>query len=278
MAKGLVNRIIPFSCVDGPGNRTAIFLQGCNFNCLYCHNPETINSCINCGICTAHCPYNSLSIDNGKVIWDKKQCEKCDTCLRICPHTSSPKALLMDTEEILTEVRRVRSFIKGITVSGGECMLQADFLLSLFREIKKMGLTTFVDTNGSVPFWEHRSLLDLMDMAMVDVKAFDPVEHKKLTGMDNATVLKNVEFLGSIGKLYEIRTVIVPDILDNYYNVDAASKFLAKANPSIKYKLIKYRQLGVRKEILQSRTPDDIMMNELAEIAKSNGCNNIVIT
>lgn len=278
MAKGMINRIIPFSCVDGPGNRTAIFLQGCNFNCLYCHNPETINNCIDCGICAAHCPYGALSMDKGKVIWDRSQCEKCDTCIRVCPHTSSPKILLMDAEEVMEEVRKVRSFIKGITVSGGECMLQADFLLDLFTKAKKIGLTTFADTNGSVPFWEHEKLLSVMDMAMVDVKAYDPLEHKKLTGKDNAIVLKNVEFLGSIGKLYEIRTVIVPDLLDNYYSVDAASKLLAKVDPSVRYKLIKYRQLGVRKELLQSRTPDDIMMNELADIAKSNGCNNIVIT
>ena len=141
-----------------------------------------------------------------------------------------------------------------------------------------MGLTTFIDTNGSIPFWEHEELLSVMDMAMVDVKAFDPIEHKKLTGMDNTTVLKNVEFLGSIGKLYEIRTVIVPDVLDNYFNVDATSKLLAKINPSVRYKLIKYRPLGVRKEIVESRTPADAMMNELAEIGKSNGCMNIVIT
>lgn len=278
MAKGIVNRIIPFSCVDGPGNRTAIFLQGCNFNCLYCHNPETINICRNCGICVRNCPYQALSITNGNVVWDKHQCQKCDICLKSCPYDSSPKAIWMDTKEIVAEVSKVRSFLNGITVSGGECMLQTDLLFSLFTEIKKMGLTTFVDTNGSIPFWEYQELLTVMDKAMVDVKAFDPIEHKKLTGMDNEIVLKNVEFLGHIGKLYEIRTVIVPDILDNYFNVDSTSKFLAKINPSVRYKLIKYRPQGVRKEIMESRTPTASMMEELAKLAKSNGCTDVVIT
>lgn len=278
MNKGLVNRIIPFSCVDGPGNRTAIFLQGCNFNCQYCHNPETINICRNCQICVKNCPYEALTIKYGSVVWNHQQCQKCDICLKTCPHNSSPKALWMDTEEIVAEVRKVRSFIQGITVSGGECMLQSEFLLSLFTEMKKLGLTTFIDTNGSIPFWENKELLSVTDMAMVDIKAYKSMEHQKLTGMENETIFKNVEYLGNLGKLYEIRTVIVPDLLDNYFNVDATSKFLAKVNPWVRYKLIKYRPLGVRRDVMTSRTPADSMMHELEAIAKSNGCKDIVIT
>lgn len=278
MAKGIVNRIIPFSCVDGPGNRTAIFLQGCNFNCLYCHNPETITLCRSCGDCVKKCPYQALSYRKGAVIWDEQLCQKCDLCLKTCTYNSSPKARWMEVDEIVAEVRKVRSFIQGITVSGGECMLQADFLLSLFTEMKKLGLTTFVDTNGSIPFWEHEELMRVMDMAMVDVKAYDPVEHMQLTGMDNEIVQKNVKYLGKLGKLYEIRTVIVPELLNNTYNVDATSKLLASINPTIRYKLIKYRAFGVRKELLQSRAPNDEYMNELAEIVKRNGCRNVVIT
>jgi YjjW family glycine radical enzyme activase len=184
----------------------------------------------------------------------------------------------MEVDEIVAEIRKVRSFIQGITVSGGECMLQADFLFSLFTEIKKLGLTTFIDTNGSIPFWEYEDLMVVTDMAMVDVKACDPVEHKKLTGMDNEIVRKNIEYLVGLGKLYEIRTVIVPDLLNNTYNVDFASKLLASINPTIRYKLIKYRSFGVREELLKSRTPKDDYMNELAEIAKQNGCRDVVIT
>jgi pyruvate-formate lyase-activating enzyme len=116
------------------------------------------------------------------------------------------------------------------------------------------------------------------DMAMVDVKAYDPVDHKKLTGMDNEIVRKNIDYLGGLGKLYEIRTVIVPDLLNNTYNVDSASKLLASINPTIRYKLIKYRSFGVREELLKSRTPKDDYMIELAEIAKQNGCRDVVIT
>ena len=233
MIKGLVNRIIPFSSVDGPGNRTAIFLQGCNFNCLYCHNPETINS--------------------------------------------SPKALSMTVEEVVSEIEKNKVFISGITVSGGECTLQSEFLTELFTEVKKLGLTCFVDTNGSIPLWEHEDLVAVMDMAMVDIKSYENKEHKMLTGMENTTVIENVKYLAKLKKIYEIRTVVVPQVLDNYNNVHKISKFIATLDPDIRYKLIKYRQLGVRSEMISSYTPGDKAMKELEMIAVNNGCRNIVL-
>jgi pyruvate formate lyase activating enzyme len=277
MIRGLVNRIIPFSCVDGPGNRTAIFLQGCNFNCLYCHNPETINVCNNCGDCVSACHYNALQSISSKVIWERKSCSSCDECIKICKRNSSPKPLSMTVEEVIGEIEKNKLFISGITVSGGECTLQSEFLTELFKEVKKLGLTCFVDTNGSIPLWEHEDLVDVMDMAMVDMKSYDNEEHKILTGMGNDTVIENVKYLAKLNKIYEIRTVIVPEVLDNYNNVDKISKLIANLNPEIRYKLIKFRQLGVRRDMVNSYTPKDKTMKELEGIAINNGCRNIVL-
>jgi pyruvate formate lyase activating enzyme len=277
MIKGLVNRIIPFSSVDGPGNRTAIFLQGCNFNCLYCHNPETINVCNNCGACIGACHYKALQTKFSNVVWDKTVCSKCDECIKICKRNSSPRALNMTVEEVIKEIEKNKFFISGITVSGGECTLQSEFLTDLFREVKKLGLTCFVDTNGSIPLWEHKELVDVMDMAMVDIKSYDNEEHKRLTGMGNAIVIENVKYLAKLNKIYEIRTVIVPEVLDNYHNVDEISKLIVSLNPNIRYKLIKYRQLGVRGEMINSYTPKDETMKKLGDIATNNGCKNIVV-
>lgn len=274
--KAIVNRILPFSSVDGPGNRTVIFLQGCNFNCLYCHNPETINTCNNCGSCVKACKYNALSMEGGKIIWDKALCENCDACLKHCPHSSSPKALEMTLEQVLIEIRKTRSFISGITVSGGECTLQSQFLLELFIEVKKMGLTTFVDTNGSTPLYKNEALLKAMDMAMLDVKSFKEEEHKMLTGMSNLVVLENLKELAIQNKLYEVRTVIVPETLENYLTVDKVSKQIAKLNPDIRYKIIKYRTNGVRTGMLNSYTPSEEIIKELIALANGNGCNNVI--
>lgn len=276
MTKGYVNRILPFSSVDGPGNRMVIFLQGCNFDCLYCHNPETINYCINCGICAYECPYNALSIINNKVIWDEKYCKNCDLCIKTCPNSSSPKVKLMTVDEVMDFVRKIKSFISGITISGGECTLQYNFVSKIFKKTKEIGLTTFLDSNGYIPLNNLRLLVENMDMAMIDLKSFDRDEHLKLTGKDNEIVIENVKYLAKINKLYEVRTVIVPDILDNYYNVDNISKLIANLNPNIRYKLIKYRPIGVR-EGIYSYIPDDELMEKLFNIASKNGCKNVIL-
>ncbi|RKD27524.1 glycine radical enzyme activase, YjjW family [Caminicella sporogenes DSM 14501] len=277
MVKGIVNKIIPFSSVDGPGNRTAIFLQGCNFNCLYCHNPETINICSNCGICVQACPYGALEKADGKVIWDYKSCQNCDICIRACPNDSSPKIREMSVEDVLKEINKVKEFISGITVSGGECTLQYDFVTALFNQARKLGLSTFLDTNGFISLKDKYELINSMDMAMVDIKSYNAKEHIMLTGKDNKTVLDNVKYLGEIGKLYEVRTVIVPEILDNYFNVDNISKFIASINPYIRYKIIKYRPVGVRMDLIKSYVPSDDIMNELSDIAYKNGCKNVIV-
>ena len=92
MLRAPVNKIIPQSSVDGPGNRTAIFFQGCNFSCHYCHNPETIHLCQNCGTCVADCPVGALQKDEaGTVCWDPALCVGCDTCIKVCPTSPPPR-------------------------------------------------------------------------------------------------------------------------------------------------------------------------------------------
>lgn len=274
---GYVNKIIPFSNVDGEGNRMAIFLQGCNYNCLYCHNPETINRCVNCGECVSVCEYGALTMVNGKVEYNIDKCVNCDCCVAICKRNSSPKITKITASELLEKIEKVKYFISGITVSGGECTLQRDFLKELFTEVKKLGLTTFIDTNGSIPIYEDKELLEVTDKTMIDLKAFKPEENKILTGMINDTVIENIKELGKLDKIYEIRTVVVPGVLDNKYTVDMGSKLLAEINPNIQYKLIKYRPMGVRKELLETTVPTNDYMKELEAIVKSNGCLNTII-
>ena len=241
--KGIVNKIIPFSNVDGPGNRLSIFFQGCNFDCLYCHNPETI-----------------------EVFGEKNIPEEIS---------------VMTVDDILREITEVEPFISGITVSGGECSLQWKFLTELFTEVKKKWkrLTCFVDSNGSVPLWteDKKEFVEILDKVMIDIKAYDKKDHMLMVGMDNENVIKNFKYLVEIDKIYEVRTVIVPEIIDNEKTVDNISKLIAHYNKDIKYKLIKYRQNGVRRDVLVSYTPDDDYMNKLKKIALKNGLGSVVI-
>lgn len=277
MQKVLVNKIIPFSSVDGPGNRTGIFLQHCNFNCAYCHNPETINLCVNCGACVETCPVNALSMVEGKVVWNKSKCVNCDTCIKTCSHCSSPKTTMMTVDEVMNEIEKYAPFIEGITTSGGECTLAEDFLIELFKKAKEKGLTCFVDSNGSNLFSEMPELLSVTDKVMLDVKAWSKDMHEKYIAKDNSNVLSNLRFLLEHDKMYEVRTVIVPGMLNNEETVDNVSRVIAEINPDVRYKIIKYRPMGVRSVMNGIKTPSNEYIDSLKAICEKNGCRNIVI-
>ncbi len=290
MEKAAINKKIEFSNVDGPGNRMSIFFQGCNYKCLYCHNPETIKHCNNCGVCIGVCKEKSLAWVDGKVIWDKIKCIGCDQCIKNCLRKSSPKTTTYTVKELIKEVKKLEGFISGVTVSGGEATLNYDFIKEFFIEVKKLELTTFVDTNGSLDLSDERykGFVEVTDKFMLDVKVWNNDRHKLLTGKSNKNVKRNLEFLGELGKLYEVRTVVVPKIIDNEETVRNVSRILGRLNRNqvgepIIYKLIKYRKIGVNKNILEDEllgvdTPSDDEMMKLLEIAKSKGVENIVIT
>lgn len=237
MKKAIINKIINSSVVDGPGNRMAIFFQGCNFNCMYCHNPETIK--------------NSMTDDT----------------------------LMMSIEDIIQEIKKSKPFIRGITVSGGECTLNADFVKELFKEVKKLNLSTMIDSNGSYDFHKDHELMKYTDGVMLDIKVFDREEHKKLTGKYNDMVLKNAVYLAKIGKLYEIRTVVVPDLLSNKETIEKTANLLKQyiKENNIKYKIIKYRPLGVREEYRKFKVPSDEQMEELKNIALNSGFEEVIV-
>lgn len=294
--KALVNKIIPFSAVDGPGNRTSVFLQGCNINCLYCHNPETRKVCIGCGQCIEACPSGALSwnTEDGSrpsakvgeekrtspfLRYDPEKCTLCDTCIHVCRYDASPRILELTPEETFEKIARQIPFIRGVTVSGGECTLYPEYLTELFSICKDNGLNTLLDSNGTLDFKEYPDLLAVTDGVMLDIKAFSEEDHKKVTGFSNRKILENAKYLASIGKLFEIRTVIVPGLFDGEATVREASAML---NPyqsvhKIQYKIIAYRPMGVRKEYAGFPVPDEGYLTKLADIARSEGMEKIVI-
>ncbi len=279
MIKAPVNKIIPSSVVDGPGNRTAIFFQSCNFNCRYCHNPETINMCLNCGKCVETCPVGALRICDGKVIWDWQKCVQCDTCIKTCQNNASPKVRYMSAEEIWQQVEGNLPFIRGITVSGGECTLQADLVRELFVIAKSHGLGTLLDSNGSYDFRNYPELLEVSDGVMLDVKADNDQRHRWLTCQSIDRVLDNLEYLASIDKLEEIRTVCIPEVLNSEETIRVAGRILKPylEKKDIRYKLIKFRHYGVRQAYRDYPEPTPEYMNELKQLAEEQGFRNIVI-
>ena len=240
-----VNRIVPFSAVDGPGNRTAVFLQGCPFNCLYCHNPETIHLCRDCGACVKTCPAGALTLGgDGAVHWDSAACVQCDTCIRTCPHDASPKVRWMTVEELMGELSRSMPYIRGISTSGGECTLQNEFLIELFTEVRKLGKTCLIDSNGSFDFEKDPRVLQVSEGVMLDVKAVEKSWSDQLISYPRDTVLRNLDYLLRVGKLYEVRTVILPD--RDRENEETVRFVADKIRDGCFYNIIRYRPFGVR--------------------------------
>ena len=285
-----VNKIIPFSSVDGPGNRTAVFVQGCNFNCHYCHNPETRAVCISCGDCVATCPTGALTLSvEGLVLFDPVKCVGCDTCIHTCTHDASPRIRYMNAEEVYAEVKRNVPFIRGVTVSGGECTFYPAFLHDLAVLAKRDGLGFLLDSNGTYDFEaDPAELLSVIDGVMLDIKAYDAADHRAVTDVDNALVLKNMRFLADRGQLYEVRTVIVPELFDTEKTIVDTARALqpylsrqkhwpANEGTSIRYKIIKYRPFGVREAYRSFTPPTDAWLEHLADLARSEGMTDIVI-
>ncbi|MBU0927020.1 MAG: YjjW family glycine radical enzyme activase [Spirochaetes bacterium] len=279
VARGVVAKILPFSAVDGPGNRAVVFLQGCDFDCRYCHNPETRAACIHCGECVPACPARALSIAPGPglVSWDPARCTGCGACVAACRHDSSPKARLMEPAEVLSALSRYRPFLSGITVTGGECGLQPEFLEALLRESRAAGLPGLVDTNGSADYAALPGLVEAAEGFMLDVKAWDEAEHRALTGVSNSAVIASLRFLLSVGKLSEVRTVVAPGLLDAEETVGGVSAIVAASGRAVRYKLIRFRPQGVRAAWRDIPTPDDATMASLAAIARGAGLRDVVV-
>lgn len=278
MAKATVNKIISFSCVDGPGNRSAVFLQGCGFDCRYCHNPETIHACIHCGECVKYCKPGALTVENGRVRYDIAKCVFCDECFRHCPHGSSARTRELTAEQVMRGVRRNMPFIRGITVSGGECTLWRDFLTELLALAKAEGLGTLLDSNGSYEFSKDPELMAVTDGVMLDVKAWSREDHLRVTGRNNACVLRNLEWLARERKLTEVRTVVVPELFDCRQTVREVSALLAKLGClDARYKIIRYRPMGVREQYKGLTPPTEDLLQELAGIAAGYGLSDVVV-
>lgn len=272
-----INHIIPFSTVDGPGSRTSIFFQGCNIACAYCHNPETQNICCNCGVCVAGCPTGALSMDSRFVNWDSDQCIACDACIINCPHLSSPRVKIMSSQKVMDEVRKNIPFIRGITASGGECSLYADFLTELFTTARNEGLTCLMDSNGILDLSQYPRLMDVCDGVMLDVKCWDNAMHHALTGTDNSNVKKNLHYLSGAGKLEEVRIVCIDELVDTCRAIGGIAQVIGDCRANIRLKLITFRKDGVKGRLANAPSPSAHTMQSYADYADSIGFKNILL-
>lgn len=237
---GTIFDIQHFSVHDGPGIRTTVFMKGCPLRCRWCHNPEGLSkslqlqffedNCIGCGLCGDR---NQLS--------DSQRCPA--DALKICGREVSE-------DEVLDAVLKDKIFYSdngGVTFSGGECLLQADFVASVLRKAKAAGLHTAIDTCGYVPFEAFEKTLAYCDLYLYDIKCFTSALHKEYTGVDNLRIIDNLKRLAEFQKDIWIRIPVIPDFNNNIDEMTQIAE-LVSSMPSVKQlTLMPYHTLGASK-------------------------------
>lgn len=226
MASGRIFDIKRFSVHDGPGIRTTVFLQGCPLSCAWCHNPESRPSvpvpafhperCLACGLCAAACPEEDGPTPSEP--WPAA-CGRCGRCVSVCP--ADARQLVgreVDAGALLDEVDHDRLHFEesggGVTFSGGEPLAQPGFLLSLLAGCRDRGLHTAIDTTGHADMETVAAAAELVDLWLFDLKHPEPAEHRALTAVDNAVILRNLELLARQERSIWLRVPVVPGLTD----------------------------------------------------------------
>ena len=274
---GNVFDIQRFTVHDGPGIRTEVFLKGCPLRCLWCHSPESQNMksditlveirCIgveNCGECLKVCPTGALKEGKTKysniqkekiqlINIDRLICNSCGRCTEVCPSNAlSIIGKKMSIDKILEIIEKDRTFYLrsngGITISGGEPMLQYEFLLALLKECKKKGLHTCLDTTGYAKWKLYKNIIRYVDLVLYDLKHMDSKKSKVYTGKPNELILENAKKIAAQGVAMQIRIPIIPGYNDSEENLHATGKFCIELGAAVKeVQLLPYHRLGVVK-------------------------------
>ena len=236
------------SFVDGPGIRTTVFFKGCNLRCKWCHNPESQSiqkqmmyykdKCIGCGKCAEVCP-NQL-----------KKCDFCGKCEIYCPADARKVCgKEYSVDEIFREIAKDKMFYEnsggGATFSGGECMLQIDFLCEILRKCKENGVHTAVDTAGHVPWESFEKTLPYTDMFLYDIKAYSKDLHKQGTGVSNKLILENLLRLSGKCDII-VRIPVIGGFNGDKAELRQIAEFLKKIK-CIKKELLPYHSMGEHK-------------------------------
>ncbi len=244
----MITDIKRFAVHDGDGIRTTIFFKGCPLRCVWCHNPETFSAkkqiafyehkCTGCGKCREVCHYNM------------EKCDFCSKCEAICPNDARKiYGREMTVNEIMEIVLADKNFYDtsggGVTLSGGECLLQADFCTELLRKCKENNINIAVDTCGYVKREALNKVIPYTDTFLYDLKAFDEEVHIKCTGVSNKIILENIKYLDDQGCKIEIRIPYIPQYNDN--QIETLAEFIHKLKNVVRVKILPYHNYAASK-------------------------------
>lgn len=249
--KGVIFDIQRFSTHDGYGIRTTVFMKGCNNACLWCHNPEGLDKkpqlriypvkCIDCGRCETVC---GNGLDPGK-------CNSCGKCAAVCPSGAREMCgYELSSTELFDVIRSDLDFYKnsggGVTFSGGEPLLQADFIAETSKLCRDAGISVGIQTAGNVEWTEIEKILPYTDFVMCDFKLYDDEKHKKYTGVSNKMIVENIKKLGNVdGIKLIVRTPVIAGV--NEYDAENICKIVSGLKNLDYYEILRYHKFGLSK-------------------------------
>jgi pyruvate formate lyase activating enzyme len=254
-----------YAVYDGPGIRTTVFFKGCPLSCQWCHNPEGMElkpeillnkrrCAIDCRACVSACRQRAITKVGSVVYVDRKKCDLCGDCVDSCMY----EALLvagkkMRVQDVVEEVEKDRIFYDesagGVTLSGGDPLLQIDFLDELLDEFRSRNIPVSLDTCGYSTLKELERVWDRIDLFLYDLKMMDRKDHEDYTGVSNEIILNNLRELVSTGKSVEIRIPLVSDVNDDETNILGTIQFLSNLENIQSVDLLPYHKGGSEKHI-----------------------------
>ncbi|MBQ7694300.1 MAG: glycyl-radical enzyme activating protein [Lentisphaeria bacterium] len=278
-----------FAVHDGPGIRTTLFLKGCSLRCIWCHNPESrlpqpelaihYPKCTGCGECAKFCSCHKITA--GEHEFDRARCKACGRCEEVCPSEALELfGKSMTVEEAAEKLLEDRIFYAdggGITLSGGEPLLQSAFCAELLARMKGEKIHCAVDTCGNVPWSAFEAVLPCTDMFLYDLKCADPEKHLRLTGARNDLLLENLKKLDATGKNIEIRMVMVPGLTMDEADLRGAGEFLSRLRNVSAVRLLAYHSLARSKfkavghpdTMPEAESPNEEALEKCAEALRS---------
>ena len=268
--QGHIFEIQKMSTEDGPGIRTTVFFKECPLRCKWCHNPESFTSkpsiewfaakCIGCETCILICPNEALSITEKGLNIDREKCNACGKCVDNCPSSALRKlGEYWTLDRLFTEISKDNAYYLksggGVTASGGEALLQSDFLLSFFKRCKEYGIHTALDTCGILSIEKMIDILPYTDLILYDLKEINPEKHKKFTGVSSNKILQNLKWLVKEGNKFNkktriwVRTPVIPKYTATEENILGLGKFIVNElnNAIDRWDLLAYNNLACDK-------------------------------